>query len=60
MAEYERHQPEQTLLYKVVRENLETFLANAREQGAPVARFVETRTSTVKRACSFPVSVSAR
>jgi len=41
VAEYERHQPEKTLLYEVVRENLETFLSNASEQGAPVARFVE-------------------
>ena len=40
-VDYQRHQPEQTLLYEVVRENLESFLANAREQGAPVARFVE-------------------
>ena len=41
MAEYERHKPEQTLLHEVVREQLESFLSRAREQGAPVARFVE-------------------
>jgi hypothetical protein len=41
VANYERHQPEHTLLHEVVRENLETFLANASDQGAPVARFVE-------------------
>ncbi len=41
MARYERHQPEKTLLHEVVREQLESFLANAREHGAPVARFVE-------------------
>ncbi len=41
VADYERHQPERTLLYEVVRETLETFLARASEQGAPVARFVE-------------------
>ena len=41
MADYERHQPEKTLLYEVIRENLESFLSNASEQGAPVARFVE-------------------
>ena len=38
---YERHRPEQTLLHEAVRENVETFLAKAREQGAPVAEFVE-------------------
>jgi hypothetical protein len=41
VADYERHQPEKTLLYEVVRETLATFLSNASEQGAPVARFVE-------------------
>ncbi len=41
MADYERHKPEQTLLHEVVREQLESFLSRAREQGAPVARFVE-------------------
>ncbi|MGE4606418.1 MAG: transposase [Myxococcota bacterium] len=41
MAEYERHQPEQTLLHEVVREQLESFLSRARERGAPTARFVE-------------------
>jgi hypothetical protein len=41
VADYERHQPEKTLLYKVVSETLESFLATARDQGAPVARFVE-------------------
>jgi hypothetical protein len=41
VANYERHQPEKTLLYEVVREKLETFLSNASEQGALVARFVE-------------------
>ena len=40
MAEYERRQPEQTLLHQVVREQLETFLARAqcRDQAPP--RFV--------------------
>jgi hypothetical protein len=41
LPDYERHQPEKTLLHEVVRESLETFLSNASEQGAPVARFVE-------------------
>jgi len=39
--QYERHEPEKTLLYEVVREQLEPFLARARRQDAPVARFVE-------------------
>ncbi|MBW1886568.1 MAG: transposase zinc-binding domain-containing protein [Deltaproteobacteria bacterium] len=39
--EYERHEPEKTLLHEVVREQLEPFLARARRDGAPVARFVE-------------------
>jgi hypothetical protein len=41
VVDYERHQPEKTLLCEVVRDTLESFLANARELGAPVARFVE-------------------
>ncbi len=39
--EYERHEPEKTLLHEIVREQLEPFLARARRDGAPVARFVE-------------------
>ncbi len=39
--EYERHEPEKTLLHEVVREQLERFLARARRNGAPVAHFVE-------------------
>jgi hypothetical protein len=39
-VEYQRHKPQDTLLHQVIRENLETFLANARERGPPVARFV--------------------
>ena len=39
--DYHRHQPEKTLLYEVVRENLETFLSSVCEQGAPVSRSVE-------------------
>ena len=41
MPEYERHEPEKTLLHQVVREELESFLARARESGSPVPRFVE-------------------
>jgi hypothetical protein len=41
VPEYERHEPEKTLLHRVVREELEPFLARAHESGAPVARFVE-------------------
>ena len=39
--EYQRRKPEETVLYRVVQENLETFLASAREQGRVVPRFVE-------------------
>jgi hypothetical protein len=38
---YQRHNPQDTLLHQVVRENLESFLAGAREKRAPVAHFVE-------------------
>ena len=41
MAEYERRQPEQSLLHQVIGEQLESFLSNARERCEPVARFVE-------------------
>jgi len=33
--EYERHEPEKTLLHEVVREQLESFLARAGRNGAP-------------------------
>jgi hypothetical protein len=38
---YQRHKPEDTVLYRVVQQNLETFLASVREQGRVVPRFVE-------------------
>jgi hypothetical protein len=38
---YERHRPEETALYAVVREQLETFLARAREGDRPAPRFIE-------------------
>jgi hypothetical protein len=41
VVEYERHEPEKTLLHPVVREELESFLSRARERGSPVAGFVE-------------------
>jgi hypothetical protein len=41
VPEYERHEPEKALLHEVVRGELESFLARAREAGSPVARFVE-------------------
>jgi len=41
VPDYERHEPEKSLLHQVVREQLESFLARARESGSPVARFVE-------------------
>ena len=41
MAEYERHQPEKTLLHQVVREQLEGFLASSRYGDQAPPRFVE-------------------
>lgn len=39
---YQRHRPEETLLYKIIAENLETFLAQvARDAGNPLPDFVE-------------------
>jgi hypothetical protein len=38
---YTRHAPEQTLLHRVVREQLEPFLARARARERPAPRFVE-------------------
>ena len=39
--EYQRRTPKTTVLYRVVQQNLETFLACAREHGRVVPRFVE-------------------
>ncbi len=41
MAEYERHEPEETLLHEVVREQLEGFLASSRCRDPAPPRFVE-------------------
>ena len=38
---YARRRPEESVLHTVVREELETFLARAREREHPVPRFVE-------------------
>lgn len=39
---YQRHRPEDSALYKIVQENLETFLAQASEEcGRPLPEFVE-------------------
>ena len=38
---YRRRDPEATLLHKIVRENLESFLAAAEAEGRPVPAFVE-------------------
>jgi hypothetical protein len=40
-ADYAPHRPEQTFLHRTVREQLETFLARARERNHPAPRFVE-------------------
>jgi hypothetical protein len=39
--EYQQREPETSVLYRAVQQNLETFLACAREQGRVVPRFVE-------------------
>ena len=41
MASYGRRRPEESALYDVVRAELETFLARARERDRTVPRFVE-------------------
>ena len=41
VGRYRRREPENTVLYQVVREQLETFLARREEQGHPVPRFIE-------------------
>jgi hypothetical protein len=38
---YTRHRPEQSILYNVVRQELEAFLARAQARQQPVPRFVE-------------------
>jgi len=40
-ARYTPHRPEQTLLHRTIREQLEGFLARSAERGHPVPRFVE-------------------
>jgi hypothetical protein len=39
--QYQRREPETTVLYRVVQQNLETFLSTAQEKGRVVPRFVE-------------------
>jgi len=41
VAEYERHEAEKTLLHRVIREQLEGFLASAARREQPTPRFVE-------------------
>jgi hypothetical protein len=41
LAKYSRRTPEETLLYRVVQQNLETFLAEVEGAGRAVPRFVE-------------------
>jgi hypothetical protein len=41
LAEYGRHEPEKTLLHEVVREHLESFLANSSCREQPTPRFIE-------------------
>jgi hypothetical protein len=41
VAEYQRHEPEKTLLHEVVREQLEKFLASSSLREQPAPRFIE-------------------
>ena len=41
VGRYRRREPEQSVLYQVVREQLETFLDRRQDEGRPVPRFVE-------------------
>jgi len=41
VAEYQRHEPEKTLLHEVVREQLEDFLASSSLREQPAPRFIE-------------------
>ena len=41
MAARERHKPQDTVLYRVVREHLAEFLQQAREHHGGISRFIE-------------------
>ena len=41
VTDYERHEPEKTLLHEVVREQLEGFLASSRHRDQAPPRFIE-------------------
>jgi hypothetical protein len=49
-ARYTPHRPEQTLLHRTIREQLEGFLARSAERGHPVPRFVEQELRAFLRA----------
>ena len=49
-ARYTPHRPEQTLLHRTIREQLEGFLARSAERGHPVPRFVEQELRAFVRA----------
>jgi hypothetical protein len=38
---YHPRRPEQTVLYRVLQDNLETFLARQQQHGRPVPQYVE-------------------
>jgi hypothetical protein len=52
-VERPRHRPEETVLHTVVREQLETFLARAREGDRPAPCFVEREVRAYPR-CGIP------
>jgi len=48
VADYERHQPEKTLLHGVISEQLEGFLASAARIEQPISRFIEQSYSSAR------------
>ena len=53
---YTRRQPEESVLYGVVRDEIETFLARARERDRPAPRFVERELAPISSAGSSPTA----
>jgi hypothetical protein len=52
-SDYEPRRPEDTLLYQTVADQLEPFLASARERGQPAPRFIEQELRAYLR-CGIP------
>ncbi len=65
-APYIPRRPEQTLLYRTIREQLESFLAHSCDRGHPVPRFVEQELRAFLRCgvlaqgfCAFTATTAA-